>query len=76
LRALDEASSQEDGESRLHTLVGELANRGYASAAACLADDLGALTVHLRYPLEHRRVRCTTSGSVADSFGASSASAG
>ncbi len=28
---------------------------GFASAAACLADDLEALVVHLRYPLRHRR---------------------
>jgi putative transposase len=27
-----------------------------AAAAACLADDLEALTVHLGYPLKHRRV--------------------
>jgi transposase-like protein len=31
-------------------------DHGYAAAAACLADDLEALTVHLRYPLKHRRV--------------------
>jgi putative transposase len=55
-RALDEASSQHDGERRLRALVGELADRGFASAAACLADDLEALTAHLRYPLKHRRV--------------------
>ncbi len=55
-RALDEASSREDGERRLRTLVGELADSGYTAAAACLADDLEALTVHLRYPLRHRRV--------------------
>lgn len=55
-RALDEADSQVDGERRLRTLVGELADAGYAAAAACLADDLEALTVHLRYLLKHRRV--------------------
>jgi transposase-like protein len=55
-RALDEASSQLDGERRLRTLVGELADAGYSAAAACLADDLEALTVHLRYPRKHRRV--------------------
>lgn len=55
-RALDEASSQQDGERRLRALVGELADQGYAAAAACLADDLEALTAHLRYPLKHRRV--------------------
>jgi len=55
-RALDEATSQQDGQRRLRALVGELADHGYASAAACLTDDLEALTVHLRYPLKHRRV--------------------
>lgn len=55
-RALDEASSAEDGQRRLRKLVGELADQGYASAAACLADDLEALCAHLRYPLKHRRV--------------------
>ena len=55
-RALDEATSQADGERRLRTLIGELADHGYTAAAACLADDLRALTVHLRYPLKHRRV--------------------
>ncbi|RDI73161.1 transposase [Gaiella occulta] len=55
-RALDEATSQTDGERRLRALVGELTDAGYSAAAACLADDLGALTVHLRYPLKHRRV--------------------
>ena len=28
---------------------------GYTAAAKCLADDLDALVVHLRYPLRHRR---------------------
>jgi putative transposase len=55
-RALDEADSAKDGERRLRKLVGELADQGYASAAACLADDLEALCVHLRYPRKHRRV--------------------
>ncbi len=55
-RALDEADSQQDGARRLRALIGELADAGYASAAACLTDDLDALTVHLRYPLKHRRV--------------------
>jgi putative transposase len=55
-RALDEADSPQDGERRLRTLIGELADQGYAAAAACLADDLEALTVHLRYPRKHRRV--------------------
>jgi putative transposase len=54
-RALDEAGSKEDGCRRLRALVGWLADQGLASAAACLADDLEALCVHLDYPLKHRR---------------------
>ncbi len=57
--ALDEASDPEDAERRLRALVGEL-QREYPSAAACLADDLPALCVHLRYPLRLRkRLRST-----------------
>src|SRR5689334_13504960 len=40
---------------RLHALVSELDRCGYTAAAKCLADDLDALVVHLRYPLRHRR---------------------
>ena len=54
-RALDEATGAEDGKRRLRTLIGELDAAGFAAAAACLADDLDALVVHLRYPLRHRR---------------------
>lgn len=54
-RTLDEAVSAADGERRLRVLVGELEGAGYASAAACLADDLEALVAHLRYPLRHRK---------------------
>jgi putative transposase len=54
--ALDQATSQDDGARRLRQLIGELTDAGYHSAAACLAEDLDALTVHLRYPLKHRRV--------------------
>ena len=39
---------------RLQVLISELEHRGYESAARCLADDLDALVVHLRYPLRHR----------------------
>ncbi|MGH2428040.1 MAG: transposase, partial [Candidatus Limnocylindria bacterium] len=52
--ALDEAATPEAAEASLRSLVGELA-REYPSAAACLADDLPALTVHLRYPLRLRK---------------------
>ncbi|MDQ3632398.1 MAG: IS256 family transposase [Actinomycetota bacterium] len=54
-RALDEVTGVEEGKRRLRTLVGELDGAGFAAAAACLADDLEALVVHLRYPLRHRR---------------------
>jgi transposase-like protein len=58
--ALDEADSPSDAEARLRALVGTLAAEGYPSAAACLADDLPALTVHLGYPLRLRaRLRST-----------------
>ena len=40
--------------SRLRHLVGEL-ERQYPSAAACLAQDLPALCVHLEYPLRLRK---------------------
>ncbi|MGH2821739.1 MAG: IS256 family transposase, partial [Thermoleophilaceae bacterium] len=54
-RALDEATDEGDGRRRVRLLIGELENAGYAAAAACLADDLDALVVHLRYPTRHRR---------------------
>lgn len=57
--ALDQAGSAADGEARLRALVGELEPQ-YPSAAACLAEDLPALCVHLRYPLRLRkRLRST-----------------
>ncbi|MGH9072228.1 MAG: IS256 family transposase, partial [Acidimicrobiales bacterium] len=57
--ALDQASSPDDGEARLRTLVGELA-ADYPGAAAALAEDLPALCVHLAYPLRLRkRLRST-----------------
>jgi transposase-like protein len=57
--ALDEAGSPAEAETSLRALVGEL-EREYPSAAACLADDLPALTVHLAYPLRLRtRLRST-----------------
>jgi transposase-like protein len=54
-QALDEAISESDGRQRLHALVGDLDRAGYTAAARCLADDLDALVVHLRYPTRHRR---------------------
>lgn len=57
--ALDTATSPEEAEAGLRRLVGEL-SQDFPSAAACLADDLAALTVHLRYPLRLRkRLRST-----------------
>jgi Transposase, Mutator family len=57
--ALDDATSPADGEARLRRLVTDL-ERSYPSAAACLADDLPALCVHLAYPLRPRkRLRST-----------------
>lgn len=53
--ALDDATDERDGKRRLQTLVGELDRGGYTAAAKCLADDLDALVVHLRYPTIHRR---------------------
>ena len=57
--ALDETTSAHEAEQRLRAVVGDL-ERAYPSAAACLADDLPALCVHLRYPLHLRkRLRST-----------------
>lgn len=56
---LDQAGSAADGEARLRALVGQL-EHDYPSAAACLAEDLPALCVHLNYPLQLRkRLRST-----------------
>ena len=54
-QALDEAISEADGKRRLGALVDDLDKNGFTAAARCLADDLEALVVHLRYPLRHRR---------------------
>ena len=51
-QALDDAINAKE---RLQALVDELDKDGYTSAAKCLADDLDALVVHLRYPPRHRR---------------------
>ena len=57
--AFDQATSAADGEARLRRLVTDL-ERSYPSAAACLAEDLPALCVHLEYPLRLRkRLRST-----------------
>jgi putative transposase len=54
-QALDDAINERDGKQRLQALVDELDSAGYTAAARCLADDLDALIVHLRYPTRHRR---------------------
>jgi putative transposase len=54
-QALDEAISEQDAKQRLQALVDQLDTDGFTAAARCLADDLDALVVHLRYPLRHRR---------------------
>jgi transposase-like protein len=53
-KALNDATGVKDGKLRLEVLISELEHAGYESAARCLADDLDALVVHLRYPLRHR----------------------
>ena len=54
-QALDDATSHSDAKQRLQALVEQLDKGGYTAAAKCLADDLDALVVHLRYPPRHRR---------------------
>ncbi len=55
--ALDEATDPTDAEQRLRELVAEL-ERPYPSAAACLADDLVAVCIHLKYfPRLRKRFR-------------------
>jgi putative transposase len=54
-QALDDATNARDATRRLQALVDELDRAGYTAAAKCLADDLDALVVHLRYPTRHRR---------------------
>ena len=44
----------------MRALIAQLTDSGYHSAAACLADDLPALLVRLKYPLRHRRKRRST----------------
>src|SRR5256714_14194841 len=54
-QALDDAINERDGKQRLQALVDQLDAEGFSAAARCLADDLDALVVHLRYPARHRR---------------------
>ena len=59
-RALDDAISPATPSSASRPRSTELDKRGYTAAARCLADDLDALVVHLRYPPRHRRRRRST----------------
>jgi putative transposase len=52
--ALNQATGVNDGKLRLQVLISDLEHSGYQAAARCLAEDLDALVVHLRYPLRHR----------------------
>ena len=54
-QALDDAISETDARQRLKALIDQLEEEGFTAAARCLADDLDALVVHLRYPPRHRR---------------------
>jgi putative transposase len=54
-QALDDAINQRDARRRLQALVEQLDREGFTAASRCLADDLDALVVHLRYPVRHRR---------------------
>jgi putative transposase len=54
-QALDDAINEHDAKQRLRALVNDLDKGGFTAAAKCLADDLDALVVHLRYPPRHRR---------------------
>jgi transposase-like protein len=66
--ALDEATDERDAKQRLGALVAELDGAGYTAAAKCLASDLDALVVHLRYPGRHRR-RWRSTNMLERSFG-------
>ena len=66
--ALDEATDERDAQERLKGLISGLDRAGYAAAARCLADDLSALVVHLRYPGRHRR-RWRSTNMLERSFG-------
>src|SRR3954467_14311408 len=54
-QALDDAINPHDAKQRLRSLVDKLQHGGFSAAARCLADDLDAVVVHLRYPTRHRR---------------------
>jgi putative transposase len=53
-QALDDAIGERNGKQR-QAPVDQLDKSGCTAAASCLAGDLDALVVHLRYPTRHRR---------------------
>jgi transposase-like protein len=48
-QALDDAVNEREAKQQLQAVIDELDRAGYTAAAKCLADDLDALVVHLRY---------------------------
>jgi putative transposase len=55
-----EAPNHAAGQQRAADLIAELEERDLPSAAACLADDLGASLAHLKLPARHRKAVRTT----------------
>ena len=53
-QALDDYTDERDGKQDSRCCRGAR-RAGYTAAAKCLADELDALVVHLRYPTRHRR---------------------
>ena len=54
-QALDDAICGDRRQAKAAGPVDDLDKGGFTAAARCLADDLDALVVHLRYPVRHRR---------------------
>ena len=54
-QALDDAISNTTPSTASKRSSTQLDKGGFTAAARCLADDLDALVVHLRYPVRHRR---------------------
>src|SRR5580700_3713453 len=52
-QALDDAINANDANQNLQALAGQLDKDGFTAAAKCLADDLDALVVFLRYSPRH-----------------------
>lgn len=58
--ALESHNNPQGATTQLRKLVTTLNDQGYSSAAACLANDLEALTQHLKYPARLRKRWRTT----------------